>query len=168
MSRFQVKQHPPCLQCKAFAANFFDANSHSGQGAVSQDLNLEILRHMAIFIEKICFIWLVPVNPCPTTNFPIFSKWMSSDFSIFSASKVRTGADRLWAPFQVISHDCSACFVDFLHQFIDYIDFVWFSLYHLLSSCQVSEFPHLWLGCLWPAKVMPKKGCSSRNPKFSA
>ena len=101
-------------------------------------------------------------------TFPIFSKWISSDFSMFSASKVRTGADRLWAPFQVISHDCSEFFVDFLHQFIDYIDFVWFSLYHLLSSCQVSEFPHLWLGCLWPAKVMPKKGCSSHNPKFGA
>ena len=55
-----------------------------------------------------------------------------SDFSIFSASKVRTGADRLWAPFQVISHDCSEFFVDFLHQFIDYN--YWFCLIFIVSS----------------------------------
>ena len=96
-------------------------------------------------------------------DFLSFSKWRIGFLDI-SASKVRTGADRLWAPFQVMSHDCSAFFVvDFLHQFIE---IHWFSLHHLLSSCQISEFPHLLLGCFWPAKVMPKKGCSSRgNPK---
>lgn len=58
---FNPQQHP-CLQCKAFAADFFDANSHSGQGAVSQNLNLEILRHIAIFTEKTCFICFISLE----------------------------------------------------------------------------------------------------------
>ena len=55
-----------------------------------------------------------------------------SDFSIFSASKVRTGADRLWAPFQVISHDCSAFFLIFFTNSLKF-NVHWIIFYHLVK-----------------------------------
>ena len=140
MSRFQVKQHPPCLQCKAFAANFFDANSHSGQGAVSQDLNLEILEtHGYLHWKKFVSYGYFRLIRAQQQTFPSSPNGFHRIFSIFSASKVRTGADRLWAPFPGHQSWLFSMFCWFSSsQFIDYIDFVW--IFIVSSSIILSGF----------------------------